>query len=446
MNVIICGAGEVGSHAAEVLGAATSITVVDTNADRLRAIEERLDVATCVGNCARADVLVEAGSRTADLVVTATHHDEINLLSASVAKGVGAKKSIARVHHSAYFDQRGLEYQEHLGIDRLICPEYSTALAIARTLRNPGAMAIEGFARGTIEMQEFPVTKKAPAVGRALHELSLPAGSRLAVISRNGTPFVPEAGSTLEPDDVVILVGNHDIFQEARKVFHDDKKPRQRLVMMGGTPMAVWLSRSLMDRNFALRLFETDRARAEELSEKLSWVTVIQADPTERATFDEEHLAHADVFVSLLDDDEANIIGGVLAKLRGVPRVVTVVQKSTYLDLIYDIGVDNAFSPRIVAANEILSVLDESPLRHMASLAAGVIDVYRVRVGSKAEVLDTPLKDVKLSPEWVVAAIQREGVASVPGANDRIQAGDVVLMIGREGRDRTLKKLLDVRS
>jgi trk system potassium uptake protein TrkA len=446
MNIIICGAGEVGSHAAEVMSAAgTRITIVDTDRKRLRAVEDSMDVAVCAGNCAEASVLEEAGARQADLVVAATDQDEVNLLTASLGKGLGAAKSIARVHHTAFLDDHGFRYTDHLDIDRLICPEHATALAIARTLRNPGALAIEGFARGQIEMQEFTASKSGSAVGKRLADVKMPAGSRLALVRRKGDePDIPKATTVVVPGDSVILVGNTEAFPTARRLFHDDKQQRRRLVIMGGTPMAVWLCRSLRDRNFAIRLFETDRERAEVLAEKLSWVTVLQADPTDRGIFDEEDLSQADVFVALRDDDEANIISAVLAKLRGVTLVINVVQQSKYLDMIYDIGVDRAFSPRIVAANEIESVLDDRPLRHLGSLAEGVVDVYRIKVGPKSHVIGTPLRDLGLTPDWVVAAIQRGRETHVPGADDLIETEDVVLVVGKRDEDARLRKLFAV--
>ena len=442
MNIVICGAGEIGSHAAEVLAdRGTNITVIDLNSERLGAIEESMDVATLQGNCAQADVLTEAGCAQADLVLAATDADEVNLLAASLARGIGASRSIARVHHGAFFHHRGLDYQRHLGIDRLICPEYATALAIARKLRNPGAVAIENFARGRIEMQELTAGAKGGAIGKRLMDVRLPAGTRLALIRRNKEAFIPEAKSVVVKDDKIILVGNAGAFEDARKLFRDEKGPRQRVVIMGGPPIAVWVCRSLRDRSFAIRLFERDRKRAEELAEKLPWVTVIQADPTDRNTFDEENLAQADAFVALLDNDEANIIGGVLAKIRGVATVITVVQKSKYLDLAYDIGVDTAFSTRHVASEEIDQLLDESALRHLGSLAAGSIDVFRVRIEAESGMSGKPLRELPLSPDWVLAAIQRDNQAFVPGADDTLQTGDVVLVVGRADRDETLRSL-----
>ena len=169
MNIVICGTGDVGTHAAEMLATAGhSITVIDVDAKPLRSIEETMDVRTLQGNCAEARVLQQADAKNADMVVAATSVDEVNLLTASLAKGLGATKSIARVHHTAFFERPGIDYQQHLNIDRLICPEYSTALAISRTLRNPGAVAIENFARGRIEMQEFNASASGSAVGKRL--------------------------------------------------------------------------------------------------------------------------------------------------------------------------------------------------------------------------------------------------------------------------------------
>ena len=442
MDIVICGAGQVGSHAAQVLAAAGhNITVIDIDPDRLRNVEDTMDVRTLSGSCSTATILREAGTDKADLLLAATDHDELNLLTASIAKGVGAHKTIARVHHSVFFENRGLDYPAHLGIDRLICPEYSTAQAIARTLRNPGALAVENFARGQIEMEEFPVSPKAPALGKPLLEISLPRGTRLAAIKRGSEVFLPEGNSVIKAGDIVILAGNATSFQQARKVFHDDKLALRRIVIMGGPSMAVWLCRALRDRNFSIRLFEVKRARAEELAQKLEWVTVIQADPTDPDVFEEEHIAQADAFVALVDDDEHNILGCAWAKSMGVQHAAAVVQKPSYLHLLAHIGIDRPFSPRMVAVKEIERLIDESPLRRMSSLAEGIIDVYWVRVGAKAKVIGKPLREIKLTPDWMITAIQQGEQVRVPGADDVVRADDTLLAIGRRGMEDKLKKL-----
>jgi len=445
MNVIICGAGEVGRHAAEVLAAkGHKVTVIDQDGGRITPIEESIDIRSIVGNCATADVLRQAGAAAADLVLATTSVDEVNTLAASIAKGLGAAKTIARVHHPEFFEGKDFDYAAHFSIDRLICPEYSTALAIAETLRNPGAMAIEIFARGQIEMQQMPVARTADAVGKALIDLRLPKGTRVAGIIRSEGAFIPEAKSVIQPGDSIILVGDPAHFPAARKFFHDDKTGRRRVVIMGGPPMAEWLCRVLRDRNFSIRLFETDRAHAEALAEKLDGVTVVHGDPTDRELFEDERIAEADAFVALAHDEE-NILGCLLAKSAGVKLPIAVVERAKYAHLLKRIGIDRSFSPRAVAVREIERVIDEGPLLRMASVAEGVIDVYRVRVGENSSVIGRPLSEIKLTPHWMLAAIQRDGQAHVPGAADDIRAGDLLMVIGKHGKEDTLRKMFHAR-
>ncbi len=444
MNIVVCGAGQVGSHAAEVLIAAGhAITLIDDCAERIEAIEQNLDARVLMGNCANADVLREGGAGNADLLVAATGVDEINLLTASLGKGLGASKTLARVHHSAYFDQRGLDYQRHLNIDQIICPEFTTAQAIAAMLRNPGALAIENFGRGKIEMAELLVKPQAAAVGKTLIELGLPRGVRLVGIERGGQALLPDASTIIARGDAVILVGNTDVMPKVRKLFGKGNSGRQRVVIMGGSSMAVWLCRALHERGFAIRLFEPNRQRAEALSEKLEWVTVICDDPTDQSVFDEEHLADADVFIGLAeDDDEHNIITCASAKSMGIKQSIAVVQKPAYMHLLRPIGIDAAFIPRMLAAREIIGELATGSLLSVASLAQGVINVYRLVVPAEAQHVGKPLKELGITPHWMIAAIQHGHEVFVPSADDYLSAGDVALVVGISGTEDKLKGLL----
>lgn len=446
MRIIICGAGEVGTHASEVLdGKGHAITVIDRDPDRLAGIEDRLDASTLIGNCAHADALVEAGAEGADLLVAATDNDEVNLLSASIARRLGVQKTIARVHDYSYLAQDAVDYKRSLGIDRLICPEFSTATAIAQTLRNPAALAVENFAGGQVEMQQFRTTAGAKAVGLPLSDLSLPDGVRVAAVSRGREVVIPDATTVIEEQDAIFLVANADVFDAAHRLFVGKAPPRQKVVINGGTTLAEWVCRFLRGRNFAVRLFERDQQRAERLAADLEWVTVLNEDPTDAAVFQEERIGEVDDFVSLLDDDEDNIIGAVLAKSRGVRQVISIVQRSHYLDLLYDIGVDRAFSPRIVASQEIQETLDDTRVRRLSSLERGVLDIWRVRPGESCELLDKRLRTVKLTPNWSVVAIQRGPETIVPTADDAIQSGDEVLVLGWHENESELRRLFDAR-
>ena len=442
MNIIICGAGEVGRHAAEVLGASgNNVTIIDRKPSRLAMIEQVLDVRTLIGNGAHAHVLREAGCAKAGLFLAATSDDEINLLSASIASAAGADRTVARVHHSAYYEQQELDYARHLGIDHLVCPENATALAIAQTLRNPGALAVERFARGRIEMQQLPVTDAATGLGTPLSQLKLPGTVRVVAIEHAGRSIIPDGSAVVVGGDVITIVGDVDTFDRARKMFHTEHARRKRVMIMGGTAMGVWLCRALRSRRFSVRLFETDTDRCLELSEKLSWITVVSEDPTDPSVMEEQRVEQLDAFVALSGDDEHNILTAARAKSLGAQQAVAVLQRPTYLHLLEHVGIDKAFSPRDTAINEVVNLLETAPVRRLATVAEGVADVYEVQVSPKAaQIVGRPLSDMRLDEQIIIAAIQRDGKVFVPSGDDIIHGGDTVVLIGPSGMERRLRK------
>ena len=443
MNIVICGAGEVGRHSAEVLApAGHNITIIDQNAARLAQIDEAIDVRSLVGNGTQADVLLEAGTEKADLFIGATNVDEINLLAASIATAVGCERSIARVHHSAYFEAKGLNYADHLGIDHLVCPEHTTAQAIAATLRSPGSHAVENFARGSIEMQSITVTRDAKAVGVALQDLKLPSSTLVAAVERGTEAFLPVAETKVQADDIVTVIGESKSFEKTLKLFRPEAGGRLKVMVMGGSTQSVWLCRELRNRNFAVRLFVLRPDRAQELAEKLPWVTLINGDVINTDILLDERVEQADAFVACTDDEETNILAGARAKSMGAKSAIAVLQRPTYLHLISHIGLDHAFSPRSTAVTQIERLLSGASVRQLAPLAEGIADVYEVRVPSIAKrVIDIPLKDINFPARTIVAAISRGETVFVPGATDTIRAGDLVVVIGTSDCGRDLKKM-----
>jgi trk system potassium uptake protein TrkA len=444
MNILICGAGEVGRHSAEVLAeSGHSITILDQSPSRLAEIDEVMDVRSMLGDCAQAEVLLKAGVDTMDLIIAATNNDEVNLLSASVAKGVGCKTAIARVHRSGFYEDRGLNYAKHLGIDHLVCPEYATARAIAAALRSPGALAVENFAHGLIEMQRIAVSETSKAVGVALRDLKTPGTSLIACIERPDRSFVPKAETVIKPGDLLTLIGEAKGIELTSKFYNPEHAGRRRIMVMGGSTQSVWLSRELKRVGASVRQFIADEERAIELAEKLDGITVINADVINSDILQEERVDQADAFVAATDDEETNILGAALAKTRGATMAVAVMQRPTYLHLLEHIGIDRAFSPRATAVNEILRLLDTRPLRQLATLSRGVAELYELHLGDKLPkgVADKPLMEIQFPPHCLVAALNRGDRVYVPGAQDKFEPGDVAILLGPEEIEKPLNKL-----
>jgi trk system potassium uptake protein TrkA len=215
---------------------------------------------------------------------------------------------------------------------------------------------------------------------------------------------------------------------------------------MGSSPVAVWLCRALRGKHFSIRMMVTDRPRGEELAAKLEWVNVVQCDPTDPDEFSEERIQDADIFLALTPTDEQNILVAARAKSMGVGTAMALQQRGTYLHLLKHVGIDQSFSPRVSAANEILSFLQPGPIRHLASLAMGVADIYEVQVPASAtQVVGKPLKALNFPARSLVAAIQRKDGIDVPGADDTIEPGDTVIVIGRSESEPELRRLFNLR-
>lgn len=446
MNIIICGAGKTGAHATEILAAdGANVTVIDENQVLLDAVAESFDVATLLGDPATAKNLVTAGVDGADVLIAATEIDEVNLLCASTAAYLGADRTFAMVTHSTYLSRDILDYSNLLSIDSLICPAFSTARAIASHLRNPAAMKVERLAGHTIEVQQFEVTKGAPGIGRHLSDVKLPGGARLAAITREGTTYLPSGISTVDEKDEVLLVANTDVFHDARRVFRTKDSGRRSVVIMGGSPVAVWLCRALKNRGFSIRLFETDAERANELAEKLTWVTVIQSDPTDPNVFTDEHIENADAFVALTND-EHNILSCAWAAGLGVKETYPVVSRRDYAPFVKAMGLNHTFSPGQLAVAEIQKRLKRKPLTKIASLTGDEMAIYRIRVGKDAPVIGKPLSELQLMPNCMVIVLEHdEHTGIVPSAHEILEERDVVFVVARQDFVDELRKLFAVK-
>ena len=210
---------------------------------------------------------------------------------------------------------------------------------------------------------------------------------------------------------------------------------------MGGSAQAVWLCRELR-HGFTVRLFVEDRKRAEDLADKLEWVTVLHADVMNSDVLRDERVDHADAFVTVTDDDENNILAAARAKSMGTPMAIAVLQRGTYVHLLEHVGIDRAFSPRTTAVNEIMRRIERGPLRHLASVAEGIAEVFEAQVPTTARrLIDQPLRQLQLPVRCLIAAIQRDDEVFVPGADDAIEAHDTVIVIGPEESRPALRRL-----
>jgi len=430
MNVVIFGAGTVGTSIADLLCAHHhDVCLVDASQKALSAVEERLDVRTLCGSACDAITLFQAGVLSADLCLAVTSTDEVNLVGASLAKAMGATRCVARVFNPAYLDSSTFDYRRHFSIDRLLSLEHLTALELARAIRTPSLFAVENFARGGVEVQEFVAEAGSRGTGIPLKDLKLPQGVRIGLISSGSRCVIAGGNDVIQPGDRVTLIGTADIIEQVRNEIFAHRLPgKLNVVIAGGGETGYHLARLLEKGRFRVVLMEQDPVRCEYLAGHLKGTTVLHADVTRLAELQEARVGKADIFVAATGYDEDNIVCGVEARELGCQRILSVVRRPDYANVLAKVGIDVAVSPREVTARQVLGMVQGGVILSGSGVSGGDAEVWEVDIVAGAPVTTGPLRDVSL-PGCLIAAIVREDFVKVPGADDQLRPGDTAVVL-----------------
>ena len=429
MRIVVLGAGTVGTWIADLLCQHRhSVTVVDVDASYTARINEELDVRALTGSASESSVLFQADVLGADICLAVTGKDEINLVSASMAKAMGARRTIARVFGPIFRDRSTFDYERHFCIDRLLSLENLSALELARGFRDPGSLAAEHLADGKVQVQEVTVNKNA-SVNKPLKDLELPTGVRIGTIYRDGRMWIAGAEDHLEQNDRITLIGEHNDISKYQDRFQREFEARKSVFIAGGGETGYHLANRLHHRRYSVTLMESQPQRCEFLANSLPHTTIIQADATRRSVLEEERVGKADVFAVCTGDDENNIMACVEANELGTDRIMAIVQRPDYANVVGKLGIDLAVSPRDVMAKQILSFLNLGPVISRTMLPGGRICIYELDVNEGAPVTKFELSDLPLPPACLIVAMMRHEFVRVPGANDRLRPGDQVVTL-----------------
>ncbi|MDG2224547.1 MAG: Trk system potassium transporter TrkA [Rubripirellula sp.] len=432
MRVLTLGAGTVGRWVADMLcRRGHSVTVVDTNPHNVQRINSELDVRAIVGSASRSTVLFQADVCAADMCLAVTGDDEVNIVAASMAKALGARRSIARVYAPAFRDLSTFDYQRHFNIDSLLSLEQLSAFELARSIRNPDAIPLEHFARGQLEVYELEVHTKSLAACHKLRDLKIPSSVRIGSISRGDRMWIASGEDELHGGDRVSLIGSPEAVAKTRSMFlfGPEKRIRQRVMIAGGGETGYHLADSLTRRDYRTVILERDSAHCERLAKLLPKATIIHANANRRTVLEDEGAGTVDYFVACTGNDESNIMAGVEARELGAARVMCVVGRPDYANVVGKLGIDRAVSERDVAARQILGFLNQGAIISQRRLPNGSIGVYELEVVEGARVTNASLAELPLAGRCLIGAIERDGFVRVPQGDDRLKAGDVVVAL-----------------
>ena len=448
MKIIIVGAGGVGHNLCDTLSKeGHDVTVVEQSEQRVAQLDEEQNARIVRGNGSSARQLVDLDVARCDAFLAMTSDDRTNLISCSLAKGLGAKNTFARIHDETYSDNSVINYQLHFGIDLLVNPEAICAVELAKAIRNPGRVAVENFARGQIEFQQQRVAAGSRLIGQQLKQLKLDPGVRIGYVQRDGQGEIAGAETILQEGDRVTLFGYPDALFSLRERFDPKNKIKEvRVVLFGGTETAISLMRLLTNPRFRIRVLEKDPARCQQIAESFPHVEVICGDGTSLRLLEEEQISEADYFVACTKDDEENILTCLQAAKLGADHVQLVVNKGDYeqLEGILKtiLGIEMVVSPRRATADFMVRSLSTETAATLAELPDGG-RILEVKLDHSSPVVGKRVKDIQLPRSSLFVAIQHKFKAGVPTAEDTLLAGDrVLVLVDQSEKKALLSKLL----
>ncbi|MDK2778220.1 MAG: Trk system potassium transporter TrkA [Pseudomonadota bacterium] len=435
MKIIILGAGQVGGSLAENLAnEQNDITVVDTDADRLRELQDRIDIKTVLGRGSYPNILRDAGADDADMLIAVTNSDETNMVACQVAYTLfRTPTKISRIRTGQYLKQADLFRADAFPIDVLISPEQVVTNYVSRLLQYPGALQVMDFADGLAQLVAVKAYYGGPLVGQAIHHLKnhLPnIDSRVAAVFRRNKAIEPTGDTIIEADDEVFFVAARENIRRVMKELRREEDSYKRVMIVGGGNIGYRLARSL-EKQYQIKIIEHSPQRTEFLSEHLSRSVVLLGSATDKTLLEEENIESTDVFCALTNDDEVNIMSSLLAKRLGARKVITLINKAAYVDLVQGGMVDVALSPQQATIGSLLTHVRRGDVVNVHSLrrgAAEAIEAIAHGDSRSSKVVGRKIREIKLPPGTTIGAIVRGEDVIMATSDVVVESNDHVIL------------------
>jgi trk system potassium uptake protein TrkA len=435
MRVIVIGIGEVGQHIARTLSAERhDVTVVDADRGRVEGMQGELDALVVAGNGASPKFLRELGAGKADLLCAVTQSDEVNVIAALAARQLGARRTVARVRDAEYFGDDDSFARESLGIDFVINPERATAQDLAEAILLPGAVHVEHFADGRVAVAESILTNRSPLVGQPIGTRRIVRPNFVFGLIRDGRAVAVESGHRPKVGDhILVAAARQDIEPVVAHIAGRASRVRD-VIIFGGGRVGLPLARRLeAARGFDVTIMERDAERARSIAEQLSATTVLHEEGVSKEALLAHGVDRAGAFVACAGDDRANLLAALHARQLGAELSLAVVSREEFTPLVDALGIDAAFSPRLVTAEGILRAV-RGPNIHAMYLLGGGAEVVEVQADPGCRAEGRTVASTNSRAHTHVTAIVRDDRVLIPHNDERVEAGDrLVVFNARQG-------------
>ncbi len=435
MKIIISGAGEVGSHLAKMLSnEANDITVIDSDQGRLEALASNTDVITVEGNPSAIRTLSEAGAAEADLFIAVNPSDsqDVNIVSAILAKKLGSKKVTARINNEEYLTYENKYLFTEMGIDLMFYPEKIAAGEIIDLLKRTAAADSLDFARGKLQIAVFKLEEESPLIGMNMAEFSTVAAEegqkfRVVAISRNDETIIPKFDTKFNYHDLVFIISKREGMDMLMKYIGKRNIEVNNLMILGGSPIGEMVAKQLSRQMESIKLIEMNKEKCIDLSEKLPGnVIVVNGDGRNSDMLQEESIREYDAFVAVTNNSETNILACVAAKRLGVARTIAEVENLEYIRLAESMGVDAVINKKLITAGRIFKFTLSNKVRFIKYMSGTNAEVLEFIVSPDTAITKKALKDMDFPRNAIIGGVIRGNESFIAVGDTQIQAYDRV--------------------
>ena len=436
MKIVISGIGEMGSHLARMLsGNGHDITVIDSDSKALNELGNLADLITVEGDTTTFAVLRRAGVRRCDLFIAVNHDETKNILSAIMAKQLGAKKSIARIDHNEYLEPNNKEMFIDMGIDYLFHPEQVAALEVTNLLGHTSTTDYVDFSGGLLALVVVKLEPTSPLIGRKLMELA-DDGSisefRAVAITRGSQTIIPRGQDVFFEGDVVYIISRKDAAKRVTELSGQKSVEVKNLMILGGSRIGVRVALELQD-DMNVKMIEYNGEKAYRLAEELERTLIIHEDGRNLDAMLEEGLSTTDAFLAVTGRSETNILAAMQAKRMGVKKVIAEVENLNYIRLAESVGIDTIINKKRVTASNIFRFTMSTDVQAIRCLSGSEAEVLEFIVKPNSPATKCMIKDMRLPQDVIIGGIVRGDKVFIAVGDTRINAYDRVVVFSMPG-------------
>ncbi|MFL2765071.1 MAG: Trk system potassium transporter TrkA [Paracoccaceae bacterium] len=453
MKVIICGAGQVGWQIARHLASEKNdVTIVDSDQELVRRATDTLDVKGVSGFASYPDVLSSAGAEDADMIIAATHSDEVNMVTCQVAHSIfDIPRKIARLRSQSYLDAiySDLYRRDHLPIDVVISPELEVAEAALKRLSSPNAFESETFLNNKVQLLALHIEENCPVVNTPLRQLTdLFSTLRVIVVGvrRQGVLFAPSAGDQLFCSDEVYLMCHSNDAIRTLDVFGKSQDEQNRIILIGGGNVGLRVAKSLeaSENRIRAKIIEKNRSRAELAAGSLERTIVLHGDGLDSGLLEEANVSKADTILAVTDDDKTNMLAAVRAKSRGCKKAIALINDPTMSPLMEPLGIDAYINPRSTTVSSILRHIRHGMVKNVYSIGDAEAEIIEAQVMSTSPIAGSRISDIGFPEGVKVGGILKNGDMVKPNSQSKIEEGDIIALFALSKDIPEVERLLQV--